>query len=289
MTTSSRTQNPSTDHGAHKDLVLRGPAVAVVAALIVAMAQLLPVGPARALVTIPVVLLVPGWAAYLAVFGRSRPDDRVVGATFTVALGMGVAILSGLVVNTIGWRLSEGTLVFGPAVVALVLFGLAEFRGADTSLRIPATVRPPIASTAIVLCCSLSLGVIAVAYAADRLPAPDPGAPFAELSFAPAFARAAQPLPVAAGEQVLLPLEMRLTGLDHVTYRVFTFVDGARVASRHATVSAPIWEGDVKIAAPHGRCLHQVQIFFVPTNARGVKLVWLDTYLAVTTGSRCRS
>jgi hypothetical protein len=264
-----------------------GQAVVFAAALIVAFMQLLPAGPARAVVVIPIVLLVPGWAAYVAIFGGARPADVVVGLTFMVALGMGVLIVNGLVLNAVGVRLSETTLVVGPALLACVMLIVARWGGADTSLPIPVAALPRAVVPAIVVCLSLVIGAAAVTYAADRLPSPV-SQPFTELSFAPAYASAGQASRVVPGQVVTLPLELRLRGLAHVSYRVRTYLDGAQVGATNASVLAPLWSGAVSVAVPPGRCLHKVRVVFTPVGQARARTESVDTYLSVTTGAACR-
>ena len=284
MTSQHTTRVPSDDE-ASDVVVLRGPGLVGLAVAVVVFAQLLP-PPVRAVVVVPLVLLVPGWLAANGLFGRARPADPVVVVTFVIALGMGTLILNGLVVNAIGVRLSEFSLLVGPAVISCALLALAWVRGADLSLRVPIASGPRIVARALVLSCVLGMAVAAVTYAAGRLPAAA-SPPFAEVSFAATYAQNAQPLRVAPRQVVVLPIEVRLHGLVRVRYRIVTSVDGTRVSEAHYDVTEPLWRGTVRVTSPTGHCLHRVQILFL-AQAPAVKRGSLDTYLSVSGGPACR-
>jgi hypothetical protein len=286
VTTRSRTDYPSTPPHVADDLRLTPPAVLVLAAIIVAVAQWLPAGPPRAIVVVPILLLVPGWSACLAVFGRSRPADVVIELTFAVVLGMSVIILNGLIVNAVGLRLSERSLLVGPGVVACVALVVAWVRGTAATLPIPVAKLGRVGLAVGVLGCSLAIGVGGVVYAADRLPSQASPA-FAELSFAQSYVRRAQAPQVPAAHNVSVPVQMRLRGVARAKYNVLTYVDGAQVDVAHVDVAAPLWTKNFVVTAPRGRCLHRVQIIFYP-QTRGLEVVSLDTYLSVTSGPACR-
>ncbi len=266
-------------------VVVRGPGLVALGVTVVAAAQLLPAGPIRALVVVPVMLLLPGWLAWVGVFGRRRPADPVVAVTFAVALGMGALILNGLVVNALGARLSAFSLVAGPGVISCALLAIDRVRGADPSVHVSNARVPELVGQTAAVCCALAIAVAAVAYAADRQPkAASP--PFTEVSFAPTFAQRAQPVDVVPGQHVDLPVEVRLHGVSGALYHVVTSVDGARVATTPYTITSPLWKGTVRVTAPSGRCLHQVRIVFEPRGP-APKTESLDTYISVSRGSAC--
>ncbi len=267
-------------------VVVRGPGLVALGVTVVAAAQrLLVAGPIRALVVVPIMLLLPGWLAWVAVFGRRRPADPVVAITFAVALGMGVLIVNGLVVNTIGVRLSAFSLVAGPGVISCALLAIGRVRGADPSVRLSSARVPELTGLTVAVCCALAVAVAAVTYAAERLPnAASP--PFTEVSFAPTFAQRQQPLHVVPGQHVDLPIEVRLHGVGRAQYHVVTSVDGARAATTPYTITAPLWKGTVLVIAPSGRCLHQVRIVFEPQGP-GAKTESLNTYISISQGPAC--
>lgn len=266
-------------------VVVRGPGLVALGVTVVAAAQFLLAGPVRALVVVPIMLLLPGWLAWVAVFGRRRPSDPVVAITFAVVLGMGVLILNGLVVNTIGVRLSAFSLVAGPGVISCVLLAIGRVRGADPSVRVSTARVPELAGPTVAVCCALVVAVAAVTYAADRLPnAASP--PFTEVSFAPTFAQRQQPVHVSPGQHVDLPIEVRLHGVDRALYHVVTSVDGARAVTTPYTITAPLWNETVLVTAPSGRCLHRVRIVFEPQGP-GAATESLTTYLSVSQGPAC--
>jgi hypothetical protein len=261
--------------------------VVLIAAAVTAVASIaLPAGPLRAVVVVPIVVLLPGWAALHAVFGTKVPTDRVVDGVYVTTFGIGAAIADGLVVNALGIRLSPLSLVTAPFVISLALFAIALARGAQPSLPVPdAPATRKVASRGAMIGACVAFVVAIVAITGNGLPSPA-STPYVETAFAGSFARLDHPLSVQPGASVNFPLKAQVHGMRAPMYRVSTYVDDRLVQRADAGFTASRWTGTTRVVVPSGRCLHRVRIVFSPLD-EAAPTTSLDAYLAVSAGRPC--
>jgi hypothetical protein len=143
-------------------------AVAVSIALLILM--VLPIGGLSSIALVPLVLLLPGYAISVAMFGPGAitRGERLV---YTLSLSVAVAALGGLV-----WQLLFGldTFAWTFLVVATVLVAAAIARRRPTSRSSQAAKRPPRlprvgAPTALAMLAALVLAIVAINTATDGL------------------------------------------------------------------------------------------------------------------------
>jgi hypothetical protein len=263
---------------------VRAPAVVAAAAIAIAVVAAVPVPAIDALVAVPVVVALPGWAALLAVFGRERLPEPVTVAVLVVALGFGVFVVNGLVLDAIGVRLGRPETMLGVLAWTIVLLLVASGRGARTEIDVPRSIGR--VGTAAIVGGAIAFAVPALALWATATHERQPIAPtFTESSFRGDLPTRLRPLVTRAGAPVRLPLDVRLPAHPLAPYAITASVDG-RVVVRRSVIVETRWRGGVTFAAPPGRCLHRVTVSLEPGDSR-VAPARLVTWIRVTAGGRC--
>ncbi len=105
------------------------------ATVVLSIGALLPVPPLRAVVALPLALLVPGCAVVLALFRRRAPLDAAPLLALAVLLSMAFYPLLALALHGVGLPLSSVTVLVGTDTVVLALAALAHERARPSAVR----------------------------------------------------------------------------------------------------------------------------------------------------------
>jgi len=256
---------------------LRWGTALALAALWIVIAQLVPAGPLRAIVALPVLVLVPGWAAFVALFGTARQPESVTKFVFIVSLGLSVEVLDGLVLNSVSLGLGTLPLLLAAGVSSGLFLLVARIRGGNPKLTIaagPDTRRT--AARTLAFLTAVGFLALTVTVVGSDLRQPDQRT-FAQLSFAPGSVSGPVPITADPGAKLKLPVEVRLHGLTAQTYQVLVTMDGVISDTEQVTMRAPIWSQTFFVSMPIGNCLHRAQVRLVPTN-RSAPVASIDEY-----------
>ncbi|MEO5744912.1 MAG: hypothetical protein ABIQ53_10035 [Terracoccus sp.] len=257
-------------------------ATAIAAVLV---AQLLPTGVARAVVALPPILMLPGFAVLTLALGTSRPRDPALVGVLSVALSFAVMMLDALALNALGVRLSTASLGLSAllSTAALIAGACATAKmetskyeadatasGANrlrttglrvTGLRVTGLrVNGLRATRGAALVASLIAGLAVVSLMASHQGAPV-AAPFTTLSLGASWAGQSSAPVVHTGERVTIPIVAANRSTIAGPYQLTTSVDGAVTSVASLSLSsAATWRGQVSLVAPTGSGLHRVVI-----------------------------
>lgn len=227
--------------------------------------QLLPAGPLRAVVTIPPILLVPGFCLLSLVLGQSRPKDPAALGLFSFVTSLSVLMLDALLLNLFRIRLTTEslgvTLLFatGALMAASVALGRRmppAFTKESGALTTPSRTATRLIAAVI----STGLVVTTVWFVATRMPAPV-AKPFASLSLGPSWATLDAPPTIRSGTSVAIPVVITTDKEPAGQHELTTTVDGTVMSERQLDLgSKSTWRGQVSVVAPSGPSLHKVTI-----------------------------
>jgi uncharacterized membrane protein len=247
----------------------------------VLVAQLLPAGVARAVVALPPVLLIPGFALWTLMIGRRRREDPAVVAAYSIGLSFAVLIFDALILNALGIRLSSASIGLAAlgctdiVVTVTCLGGRLVSRGGDAPSESglppggpagaapnipPAPHRGALFTRAVAVVAAVVGVLVVVSLVATHLPAPA-SKPFTALWLGGTWAGEAAPTRVTTGERVIIPVVAESYGTAPGTYQLATSIDGLAASVQSVYLStAATWHGQVTVVAPAGLALHRVVI-----------------------------
>jgi hypothetical protein len=225
-----------------------------IAACLLLITHFLPLGVVGALIALPIVTLVPGWPLLVAIFGNDEHFDTLSTIVLAIALGICADIACGLLIGSVGVGFGSLWWLTAIAIVTWLATVVAQCRRADLSFRVPfvRSLHFPVAVTIGVFIAAISVAITVAALARPT------GTPYTEFSFAEATAVRADPLEVARGSSVTLPVEVRRVGNQPTTFQLLTSVDGSQVANELVSVPGPTWSGAVRVPVGSGGCLHRI-------------------------------
>jgi uncharacterized membrane protein len=228
------------------------PAARIAAGIAVLVLGTLLPQPLRAVVVVPALLLVPGYALVTAL----RLGGRDGYVTLPLSFAASVATIPLVVVALDAANVPLSTLTLVPAV-AVVSAALAAAGGVRRHVRAPRVgdAGGLVAAAAVAVAC---VGVVAAGVA--FLPGSPPER-FSTISLAGAWADTGRPVAVTPGEPVAVRIAVaNHTGRDRA-YVVAPQLAGGRWPARHITVPAgETWTGDVAGTVPAGGCLHRLRM-----------------------------
>ena len=251
-----------------------------------------PVPPLRALIALPLALLVPGYALVLALFRRRAPLDTAPLLALVTLLSTAFYPLLALALHGIGLPLSSETVLAGTDVAVLVLAVLTRARAPS-----PSTIRPIVgteagqsAHTALVI--SPSTGPAAhsaaagAAYRGGACAAPwglgialtivcgglgligatralptAPAAPYTAFYLSGRWSRLSSVVLVAPGHRLAVTIGVANNTGRRQTYRLSPLLDGDHWRAYSLTVAAGgAWAGTVSGRVPAGGCLRRLTL-----------------------------
>lgn len=283
------------DGGAHNSrtawLALFGVGVAVVTG-----AQLLPAGVGRAILVLPMLVIVPGLTLLRVILGRSHPDTLTTLGIFSVVLSLALLIADALLLTTLGIKLSTGSLGLGALVSTGVLTCVAMARGLPLlpepmrqewveilkQARRISVLGP---ATAVLVAIVVVVGTVAIV--AHRLPGPT-SRPYTDLSLGRPVADLGSSLVTAGGTPIAIPVVAQSHREPPGPYTLTASVDGRVVSSQSIHLAASgTWAGNVNVITPGGSGLHRVTITLSETgNVNPAAPDELAVYLHSTSGPR---
>jgi hypothetical protein len=248
--------------------------------------QALAGGPVRALLVLPVAVLLPGWAALAALGGRHRDVDPVAGFLGCAVAGLAVHVLAGFALDLAGVGLQRSAQLLAAGVLTLGCAGVAHLRHGGLSLSLELDVEQRQLVRGLVLACGAVLvGVLVLTGVAQHLRAPAAD-PFVQASFGDAVTATPGPLVADLGAVVDLPLALEASGDAAAAYDVTTTLDGVDVDQQVAPLVDGAWHGATQVHAPAGGCLHRVVVTFTP-RAGGAPAQDLVAYVATRDQGIC--
>ena len=226
----------------------------------------LPAGPIRALVTLPPILFIPGFALLSVVLGRSRPRDPAALGTFSITLSFAVLMLDALVLNAARVHLSTVSIGFSALLATAILVGLNTAVGREVvpprraRQDVPSLGRAATATRCLALAASVAVALGTVSFVATHIPKPA-AAPFASISLASSWAGRASAPHVRTGERVTIPVVATSDGTVAGRYELTTSIDGKTTSARSLYLATSgKWSGVVSVITPAGRFLHRVVV-----------------------------
>lgn len=234
---------------------------------------LLPVSPLRALLVVPLALLLPGYALLRALLAPALPGDRVVRLWLACILSLAMYPLLALVLSCCGLRLTTMHVLAGLDLEHALLATIILARSVWYASRAPGDLRrvsrtdwrapvrhlwcsashvPRLLVPALVL-----LPVLAGAYALVK---GTPPSPFSQLSLAGNWAHLAGSVTPSTLLQV--PVVVGNHSGRRRTYRLSADVDGqVRRPTRVLTLPAGAgWSGQIAGVVPDDGCVHRVRV-----------------------------
>jgi uncharacterized membrane protein len=281
----------------------RGGAVAAWAALMAAgtaallVSQVVPAGVPRAILSLPPVLLLPGFAVFTLVAGRSRPRDPAMLTVFSVTLSLAVLMLDALALNAMGVRLSRTSVGLAALLTTGVVMAVAGAAGLEVALPSPAkrsgstrrTGReaggwPRPVTAGLALLASVAVAVAVVSLVAAHLPLPA-AKPFTSLALGPGWAGSGRAPEVNTGQRLTIPIVATAHDMGPGLYRLTTTVDGIVTGARSLQLPpSGTWSGQASVVTPAGSFLHRVAITLAPIGSTGTAgqddqvVVYLDNH-----------
>jgi len=243
-----------------------------------------PVPLLRAVVTLPLALLVPGYAVVLALFGRRLPLDAAPLAALTALLSMAFYPLLALVLYAAGWPLATGSVLAGTDAAILLFTAVAAARMA--TLHPPlrqAALRPPLVNTEMedeesgsasrrprgparlalgglgVAAMLILLGAVTVG--TTRVLPASPAAPSTAFYLAGRWSRLSSVVSLAPGHRLAVVVGIANNTGRRQVYRLSPLLDGARWRAVMVTLPAgATWTGTVAGPVPAGGCLRRLSL-----------------------------
>lgn len=276
---------------AHRRAPLRvsapSPAQAVVAALVMLNVAVFALPPAlRAIIVLPLALLIPGYALLLALFGRRLPLDAVPLLALAALLGMAFYPLLALVLYVIGLPLRMESVLGGLDACVLAVTGVAASRlaprgvsrtsasGGTVDLQLShAADRKPVfpggrravdqtrlAFWGLAVVVAVVCAGVGGAGAARALPTV-PAAPYTAFYLSGRWAHVDTAITVAAGRRFSVTVGVANDTGPRQVYRLSPLLDDAHWRA-YTIVVLPgrTWTGAVSGRMPVGVCLHRLSI-----------------------------
>jgi hypothetical protein len=253
----------------------------VISASLVIVANWVPT-PAKAILTLPVLLTAPGW--YLLPSTAHEPS-----AVALSRLGLAV-VLSVAITTLVAVMLGATSIHITAGSVSLALAALIALGGALRPVPPPWTRLKQVTADRRVALWALSLLAAcgAIVFASIRLDAGKPTPkPFSALSLTGYLANATGPIPVAVGERLSVGIELQNIAAEGRSYRVLTAVGGWRSETDVHLGAGGAWSGPLTVTVPAlstargGACLERLTITAVPVSPAAAKSdsvgVWLTS------------
>jgi hypothetical protein len=234
-----------------------GAVAASVAVLLLPVLLIVP-NPVRAALSLPIVLLAPGYALLLAVGRNLAIEDRVRGACLAVALSIAVVPMLVLIAYVVRRPLETST------VIAAIVIGTIAFAAISVATRRDDLRAAPSSGPRGKMLASATVGIVAIGLlvlvARLVLPA-GTAARFTAISLDRSWAETNSVTVLAPGKT--LSVDVRVDNESGRTqhYDVIPQVTGARWAGASFDLpSGESWRGKVSGTITAGGCLHRLQI-----------------------------
>jgi hypothetical protein len=230
--------------------------------VVLLVAQLVP-GPARALLSLPVLLLAPGAALQLLLGRRLRGTDRWLNAALSLVLSLALLPLLVLLLYAVHRPLDSSSII---AVVVDVTIGMAAigalFHPDDGSVarvyRSPRRPRVPVRALAAAAVVVATGVIILVTWAS--LPGATP-ARYSAIALSGSWAKVTHVTVVPPHQKLTVDVRVENHTARTVSYQVVPKVaGGAWQVSAVTLAPGRSWSGDVSGTMPSGGCLHRLRI-----------------------------
>jgi len=226
-------------------------------AALLTIATVMPSGPVRTAVVLPLALFLPGYALSLAIFGNLR--DWAATAGISCFLSIAVYAFDGLLLHALSYRLTTHSIVVtvDAVVIACVATNIATTRHASLQLRPKAVVTRATYVTAFLAVAALAASAAVVTQRALPKPA---SAPFTEFAFAGRWSHVTTVIsPTSSRLRVALTLHNQ-TGQKQL-YRIAPVLAGRPWASRRVGLEAgERWTGLIEGPVLARPCLQRLRV-----------------------------
>jgi uncharacterized membrane protein len=230
--------------------------------------------PARALLAVPALLLLPGYATLIALrLSTAKQSDSAQTALMSLVASMAVVPLVLLGLHGVGLPLVSGAIIPVVAGYCCVAALLGGRRAAQ-----PQAVDGTLVATAARGAAVALLAAVIIAVGMRNLPGA-PASPYTSLALGGTWAKVSTPAYAPAGK----PTSVTVTVTNHSgsskRYLLEPAMDGARWKSRTITVGAgATWSGNVTGSVPKGGCLHRLLVGLSSKRDRiGGLTVWFQS------------
>lgn len=262
---------------------LEDPAVVLGGAMLMALVAVVPLGPLRAVVNLPLVLLLPGHALLVALGSPDRGLElaaRLAGRVVASLALVGLALLA--VGSVVDLHRLVVVLVIWALVVALGFAGVARSRPVAPSAA-GSTVWT---QSGVLLALAAVVTTVLVVAGVALLPAPRQD-PFSRLAVTGATRDAGSPLRIA-GSKTTIELEVENGDDEGHRYGVVAAIDGGAQWESVAQRLDPgeTWTGSIEGKVPADACLSRLRISLT-RDGEPADVNPLILYLRRDTGDAC--